>query len=50
VAADRQLRARRRAEHIRASRAKKTPYRRDPKGTEELAELRGDSDAGRQLK
>jgi hypothetical protein len=37
------LRARRRAEQIRASRAKKTPYRRGRKQTEELAELRRDS-------
>jgi hypothetical protein len=39
-------RARRRAEQIRASRAKKTPDRRGPKETEELAELtqlRGES-------
>jgi hypothetical protein len=56
--------ARRRAEQIRASRAKKTPDRRGPKQTEELAELtqlRGDSrhtvktdtdksDTGRQFK
>jgi hypothetical protein len=58
---EKQARARRRAEQIRASRAKKTPDRRGLKQTEELAELRGDSrqrvktdtdksDTGRQLK
>jgi hypothetical protein len=61
VTTDKQLRARRREEQIRASRTKKTPDRRGPKQTEELAELRGDSrqtvktdteesDTGRQLK
>jgi hypothetical protein len=39
VTTDKQLRARRRAEQSRASRAKKTPDRRGPKQTEELAEL-----------
>jgi hypothetical protein len=52
VTADKQLRDRRRAEQIRASRAKKTPDRRGPKQTEELAEvaeLRGElqPDCGR---
>jgi hypothetical protein len=52
VTADKQLRARRRAEQISASRAKKTPDRRGPKQTEELAEvaeLRGEiqPDCGR---
>jgi hypothetical protein len=57
---EKQLRARRRAEQIRASRAKKAPGRRGAKETEELAELRRDcrqrvktdtdkSDTGRQL-
>jgi hypothetical protein len=43
VTADKQLRARRKAEQIRASRAKRTPERRGPKETEELAELRVNS-------
>jgi hypothetical protein len=46
VTGDKQLRTRRRAEQLRASRAKKTPDRRGPKEREELAEiaeLRGDS-------
>jgi hypothetical protein len=43
VTADKLLRAKRRAEQIRASTAKKTPNRRGPKQREELAELRGDS-------
>jgi hypothetical protein len=46
VTADKQLRARRRAEQIRASRAKKMQDGRSPKETEELVELpdlRGDS-------
>jgi hypothetical protein len=63
VTADKQLRARRRAEQIRASkasRAKKMPDRRGPKQTEELKELRRvgrqtvqdryKCDTGRQLK
>jgi hypothetical protein len=44
VRANKQLRARRRAEQIRAirtSRAKKTPDRRGPKGLAETAELKG---------
>jgi hypothetical protein len=63
MTADKQLRARRRAEQIRVRRAKKMPDRRSPKETEQLAklaELRGDSrqavkadtdknDTGRQL-
>jgi hypothetical protein len=40
VTADKQLRARRRAEQIRASRVKKTPDKKGPKQTEELAELK----------
>jgi hypothetical protein len=43
MTADKQLRARRRAEQIRASRAsraKKTPDRRGPKQTEGLTELK----------
>jgi hypothetical protein len=38
----------RRAEQIRASRAKKTPERRDAKETEELAELKQLRRGGRQ--
>jgi hypothetical protein len=41
------LRARRRAEQIRASRAKKTPEKRGPKQTEELGELEVDGDTDR---
>jgi hypothetical protein len=37
---EKQLRARRRAEQIRAIRAKKTPDRRGPKQAEDLAELK----------
>jgi hypothetical protein len=40
VTAEKQLGARRRAEQIMTSRAKKKPDRRGPKQTEELVELR----------